>query len=149
MVEERELEVENLGEVNPLMPPLALTFRRVVKVIERESGVAGLGWFVLVVLEGRDGLSQGEFIQRYEMDPSRVTRVAKVLEADGHIRRERDPEDNRVVRMYLTDAGRALLRSRRPKVNEELRRRVRSVLGDEELRELRRMLGLLSEAMKD
>ncbi len=149
MVEERELEVEDLGEVNPLMPPLALAFRRVVKVIERESGVAGLGWFVLAVLEGRDGMSQGEFIQRYEMDASRVTRMAQALEAGGRIRRERDHEDNRVVRMYLTDAGRELLRSKRPRVNQELRRRVKSVLGDEELRELRRMLGLLSEAMRD
>jgi DNA-binding MarR family transcriptional regulator len=54
-----------------------------------------------------------------------------------------------VVRMYLTDDGRELLRNRLPRVNGELRRRVRSVLSDEDLRELRRMLDLLSGAMKD
>ena len=149
LVEDRKFEVGHVGKVNPLMPPLALAFRRVVSIIERESGVAGMQWFVLVMLGRRDGLSQGELIQEYEMDPSRVTRTAKSLEADGLIKRERPPEDNRVVRMYLTDEGRELLWSRLPRVNEELRRRVRSVLSDEELRELRRMLGSLSEAMKD
>jgi MarR family transcriptional regulator, organic hydroperoxide resistance regulator len=149
LVEDRKFEVGHVGEVNPLMPPLALAFRRVVSIIERESGIAGMQWFVLVMLGRRDGLSQGELIQEYEMDPSRVTRTAKSLEADGLIRRERPPEDNRVVRMYLTDEGRELLWSRLPRVNEELRRRVSSILSDEELRELRRMLGSLSEAMKD
>jgi DNA-binding MarR family transcriptional regulator len=149
LVKSRKFEVGHVGEVNPLMPPLALAFRRVVSVIERESGVAGMQWFVLVTLGRRDGLSQGELIQEYELDPSRVTRNAKSLEADGLVRRERAPEDNRVVRMYLTDKGRELLWSRLPKVNEELRRRVHSVLTDGELRELRRILNSLSEAMKD
>ncbi len=147
LVEERKIEVD-LGEVNPLMPPLALAFRRVVSVIERESGVAGIRWFVLAVLGRRDGLSQGEFIQEYEMDPSRVTRAAQVLETDGLIRRERDPEDNRVVRMYLTGEGRELLREKQPRVNEELQRRVSSSLSEGELRELHRMLNALCEAMK-
>jgi DNA-binding MarR family transcriptional regulator len=99
------------------------------------------------VLGRRDGLSQGEFTQEYEMDPSRVTRTAQSLEADGLIRRERDPEDNRVMRMYLTEEGSKVL-DRLPEINEQLRRRVHSVLSEEEFEELRRMLGLLAEAMK-
>jgi hypothetical protein len=37
---------------------------------------------------------------------------------------------------------------RLPEINEQLRRRVHSVLSEEEFEELRRMLGLLAEAMK-
>ena len=148
LIEEKRLKDGQLGEVNPLMPPLALAFKRVVSVIERESGVAGRQWFVLLMLGLRDGLSQGEFIQEYEMDPSCVTRTAQALEAEGLIRRERDPEDNRVVRMYLTGEGRELLREKQPRVNDELRRRVSSTLGEGELRELHRMLNSLCEAMK-
>jgi MarR family transcriptional regulator, organic hydroperoxide resistance regulator len=81
------------------------------------------------------------------MDPSRVTRTAQSLEGDGFIRRERDVKDNRVMRMYLTEDGREVLR-RLPEINEQLRRRVHSVLSEEEFEELRRMLGLLAEAMK-
>jgi len=92
-------------------------------------------------------LSQGEFTQEYEMDPSRVTRTAQSLEADGLIRRERDVEDNRVMRMYLTEEGLEVL-DRLPEINDQLRSRVHSVLSEEEFEELRRMLGLLAEAMK-
>src|SRR5215217_5262185 len=73
----------------------------------------------------------------HEMDPSRVTRTAQSLEGDGFIRRERDVRDNRVMRMYLTEDGREVLR-RLPEINEQLRRRVHSVLSEEEFEELRR-----------
>jgi DNA-binding MarR family transcriptional regulator len=143
MVEGRSKE-EVLRGVHPVLPSLALAFKRLVATIERESGVGGMKWFLLTVLGRSDGLSQGE---EYEMDPSRVTRTAQSLEADGLIRRERDPEDNRVVRMYLTEEGLEVL-DRLPEINEQLRSRVHSVLSEEEFEELRRMLGLLAEAMK-
>jgi DNA-binding MarR family transcriptional regulator len=146
MVEGRSKE-EVLRGVHPVLPSLALAFKRLVATIERESGVGGMKWFLLTVLGRSDGLSQGEFTQEYEMDPSRVTRTAQSLEADGLIRRERDPEDNRVMRMYLTEEGSKVL-DRLPEINEQLRRRVHSVLSEEEFEELRRMLGLLAEAMK-
>jgi DNA-binding MarR family transcriptional regulator len=146
LVEKQTLGAGQLWKVNPLM--LALAVRRIVLVVERESGIAGIQWFVLAMLGRWDGLSQGEFIQEYEMDPSRVTRAAQALEADGLIRRERDPEDNRVVRMYLTAEGRELLQEKQPRVNEELRRRVSNALSERELQELHRMLNLLCEAMK-
>ncbi len=148
MVEERSRREGALRGVHPVLPSLALAFKRLLATIERESGVAGMKWFLLTVLARSDGLSQGEFTQRYELDPSRVTRTAQSLEGDGLIRRERDPEDNRLMRMYLTQEGREVLR-RLPEINDELRRRVHSVLSEEEFEELRRMLGLLAEAMKE
>jgi DNA-binding MarR family transcriptional regulator/rhodanese-related sulfurtransferase len=146
MVEGQRRE-DVLSGVHPVLPSLALAFKRMVATIERESGIGGMKWFLLTVLGRRDGLSQGEFTQEYEMDPSRVTRTAQSLEGDGLIRRERDVKDNRVMRMYLTEDGREVLR-RLPEINEQLRRRVHSVLSEEEFEELRRMLGLLAEAMK-
>lgn len=130
------------------MPSLALAFKRMISTIERESGIGGMKWFLLTVLNGRDGLSQGAFVAEFEMDASRVTRTAQSLESDGFIRRERDEQDNRVVRMYLTDVGREQL-EKLPEINGELRRRVHSVLTEDEFGELRRMLALLAGAMKD
>lgn len=135
-------------EVNPVLPPLALAFKRMVSAIERETGVGGLKWFILTRLDREDGRSQGEISRLYEMDPSRVTRTAQAMENEGLIRRERDPEDNRVVRMYLTDDGRRVL-EKLPALNEHLRGRVHAVLSEAELRELRRMLAALAEAMKE
>src|SRR3712207_1519418 len=121
MVEQEKRE-EVLEGIHPVLPSLALAFKRMVATIERESGVGGMKWFMLTVLGRRDGLSQGEFTQEYEMDPSRVTRTAQSLEADGFIRRERDPRDNRVVRMYLTEDGREV-RSEERRVGKECRSR--------------------------
>jgi DNA-binding MarR family transcriptional regulator len=141
---------EAVGEqIAPVLPPLALAFKRTVATIERESGIEGMRWFLLTVLSRRDGMSQGEFCREYEMlDPSRVTRTAQALGADGLLRRERDAEDNRAVKMYLTGKGRRLL-EKLPEANERVRRRMRGALSDEELEELQRMLWQLAEAMKD
>ena len=132
----------------PVLAPLGLAFKRMMAIVERESGLSAPKWFVLVVLRKRDGVSQGEVSQLFEVDPSRVTRIAQALESDGLVRRERDPDDNRVVRMYLTDEGRRRLR-RLPALNRRMEERIRSVFSEEEHEQLKRMLGLLAEAMKE
>jgi hypothetical protein len=118
----------------PVLAPLGLAFKRMMTIVERESGLSAPKWFVLVVLRKRD--------------PSRVTRIAQALESDGLVRRERDPDDNRVVRMYLTDEGRRRLR-RLPALNRRMEERIQSVFSEEEHEELKRILGLLAEAMKE
>ena len=139
---------ESLGSVGSVMAPLALALKRMVTAIERETGVVGLKWFILTRLAQEDGRSQGEVSRYYEMDPSRVTRTAQAMEREGLIRRERDLEDNRVVRMYLTDSGRELL-EKRPALDAKMHERISAVLDGKELGELRRMLGVLAEAMKE
>lgn len=103
---------------------------------------------MLRVVAGEEGVSQGEVCRRFEQDPSRITRLAQALEADGLLRRERDPEDSRVVRLYLTDEGRDLTGTF-PRRYGEFERRVEGAMSGEELRELRRLLGLLEAAMTD
>lgn len=145
--EGRPVEVRG---AEPLMPALARAFKRAVALVERESGVPGMWWFVMRVLSRRDGLSQGEFVREHEVaDPSRVTRTAQALEAEGWIRRERDPEDNRVVRMYLTEEGRRVIEERLPRVNQEIERRAHAVMSEAEFAEFNRMLDLFAEAMKE
>ena len=110
--------------------------------------MGGPKWLALAILAREDGLSQGEASRRCRLDPSRVTRLSQALEEEGLIRRERDAEDNRVVRMYLTEEGRRK-EGELPRLRERFRQRINSVLSDEEVDELRRMLGLLAESMKD
>ncbi len=100
--------VETAQHTSPLLAPLGFAFWRMKSAFERETGVSAGTWFSLTLLACRDGMSQGELSQRFEIDPSRVTRLATRLEREGLLRRERDPEDNRVVRLYLTEKGRML-----------------------------------------
>lgn len=139
---------EKTGESGLVLASLGLAFWRMKGAFEREMGVSAGTWFSLALLSRKDGISQGELSQKFAVDPSRVTRLAKKLEEEGLIRKERDPEDNRVVRMYLTEKGRGLiggLHERRVGFED----RVESLLSQEEIEELRRMLGVLAEAMKD
>jgi len=139
---------EVVRESIPVLAPLGLAFKRMMAMVERETGLSAPKWFVLVVLSRRDGIGQGEVSQLFEVDPSRVTRIAQALEGEGLVRRERDPEDNRVVRMYLTEEGRRWLR-KLPDLNRRVEKRIRSVFSEEEHEELQRMLGLLAGAMKE
>jgi MarR family transcriptional regulator, organic hydroperoxide resistance regulator len=139
---------EVVRESIPVLAPLGLAFKRMMAMVERETSLSAPKWFVLVILSRRDGIGQGAVSQLFEVDPSRVTRIAQALEGDGLVRRKRDAEDNRVVRMFLTEEGRRWLREL-PDLNRRIEKRIRSVFSEEEHEELQRMLGLLAEAMKE
>ena len=147
VVETSDRAVETVQDTSPLLAPLGFAFWRIKSAFERETGVSAGTWFSLTLLARKDGMSQGELSQKFEVDPSRVTRLATRLEREGLLRRERDLEDNRVIRMYLTEKGRDLVEGLSDR-RERFDRRISAVLSPEELKELRRILGVLAEAMK-
>src|SRR5262249_16731503 len=64
--------------------------------------------FVLRTLWREDGLSPGEVARRLGRGPPTIPGAAPRREAPGLLRREPHPGDRRVVRLRLTDRGRAL-----------------------------------------
>ena len=148
VVETPDRSVETAQDTGPLLAPLGFAFWRMKGAFEREMGISAGTWFTLALLAREDGMSQGELSQRFDVDPSRVTRLATRLEREGLLRRERDRGDHRVVRMYLTEKGRSLIEGLFDR-RERFDRRIGAVLSPEELVELRRMLGVLAEAAED
>lgn len=69
--------------------------------------LAGLG--VLRVLMGSDGLKSTELADRAWSSPGTVTSVVNTLVKGGFVERRPDETDRRVVRLYITDQGRALI----------------------------------------
>jgi MarR family transcriptional regulator, organic hydroperoxide resistance regulator len=132
----------------PIYIPTGLLLKKILWAFERDVGISPPKYFILHVLAGEGGISQGEIGRLYGVDPSRVTRLAKQLEGEGLIERTRDPRDNRVVRMSLTTEGRRAseIASKR---GEIFKNRVRRALNEEEHMELRRLLGKLTAAMED
>jgi DNA-binding MarR family transcriptional regulator len=67
---------------------------------------AGLG--VLRVLLAADGLKSSDVAARGWSSPGTLTSVVNTLVREGYVERRRDPEDRRVVRLYVTDKGRRI-----------------------------------------
>src|SRR3954451_13585450 len=62
----------------------------------------------MLALWEEDGQSVKQIATRLRLDSGTVTPLLKRLERDGLLRRGRDPADGRLLRVELTDAGRAL-----------------------------------------
>lgn len=66
---------------------------------------------VLCKLFIQDGMTQSEIAQQLSVQGATVTDMLQRMEEAGLVSRRRDLEDNRLVRVYLTDSGREKERS--------------------------------------
>ena len=58
---------------------------------------------VLVPLFEDDGLRMGELARRSRLSKQTMTTIVRLVEREGLVRRERDPEDGRAFRIWLTE----------------------------------------------
>ena len=63
---------------------------------------------LLAVLWDRDGATPGEIAAALHVTTPTVVKMATRMSTGGLLTRRRDERDNRLVRLWLTDAGRAL-----------------------------------------
>ncbi|MFW5713311.1 MAG: MarR family winged helix-turn-helix transcriptional regulator [Brevefilum sp.] len=64
---------------------------------------------VLFALHQIDGRSNSELAAFLEITPATLTNKIKRMEKAGLVQRRRDPEDERVSRIYLTEKGYSLI----------------------------------------
>jgi DNA-binding MarR family transcriptional regulator len=81
--------------------------QQTVQAAGLKVSLAGLG--VLRVLMSRDGLKSTELAEQAWSAPGTVTSVVGTLVRGGFVERRPDATDRRVVRLYITDQGRALI----------------------------------------
>lgn len=65
-------------------------------------------YLVMCVLWEQDEQTIGGVAARLDLEPSTITPLVKRLEQAGHVVRQRNPADERQVRVRLTDQGRAV-----------------------------------------
>ncbi|MCW6009201.1 MarR family transcriptional regulator [Micromonospora sp. CPCC 205371] len=94
---------------------------------------------VLEVLWESDGLTPGEVAQRLHVSTPAMVQAATRMEAAGLLTRRRDPDDARLVRLYLTEHARSI-REPMQAARAELHRRATARLSPDELRHLRSAL---------
>jgi DNA-binding MarR family transcriptional regulator len=86
----------------------AHAFNAVYKPLLDQVGLTYPQYLVMLVLWERDGQTVKEIGEKLFLDSGTLTPLLKRLEAAKLVRRARDPEDERQVRITLTDVGQAL-----------------------------------------
>jgi DNA-binding MarR family transcriptional regulator len=86
----------------------SLAFNRYYKPMLDRMGLTYPQLLAMSVLWREDGQTVGRLGERLFLESNTVTPLIKRLEAAGLVTRTRDRDDERVVRVSLTDAGRAL-----------------------------------------
>jgi DNA-binding MarR family transcriptional regulator len=71
--------------------------------------ISAAQYIILSSLAHRDTDSTSRLCKEMSYDPGAMTRMVDRLEAKGLVRRQRCPEDRRLVNLELTDAGQAAL----------------------------------------
>lgn len=95
--------------------------------------------FALIHLWHHEGIPQHELSRAMHISPASVTNMLQRMERDGLIARERDREDQRVVRVYLTDRAKDL-RAEARTVFHQMEAELSSIYTDEEKATLHRLL---------
>lgn len=86
----------------------SLLMTKVYKPLLQALGLTYPQYLAMMVLWEKDGLTVGEISTRLLTDPGSLTPLLKRLEVEGLLSRTRSREDERVVIVELTEAGRAL-----------------------------------------
>src|SRR5436190_5848183 len=86
-----------------------LAFGRAYKPILDELGLTYTQYIALVALAEEDGQTVGALGEKLFLESNTLTPILKKLESQGYVHRQRDPADERQVRVGLTSAGRRLL----------------------------------------
>jgi DNA-binding MarR family transcriptional regulator len=85
-----------------------LAVNRLNKSVLDKLGLTYLQYIVLVALYDDDNRTVSGLGDQLFLDSSTLTPLLKKLEAAGHLTRQRDPEDERQVRVRITPRGRSV-----------------------------------------
>lgn len=88
-----------------LLSQVSQTFRSVSEAFTDQVDIPRGQATLLCVVAGQDGLTQTEIAAQLSVQGATVTNMLQRLEESGLVSRLRDPHDNRLVRVYLTEAG--------------------------------------------
>jgi len=130
--EQRFDDWELLAQVSQAYRALSDDFINRIALHRAQAGL-------LCRLFANDGITQSEIAEQLAVQGATVTNLLQRMEESGLVTRRRDLDDNRLVRVYLTDSGRQTERA----ITEQfiqLESTVFEGIGEAERVQLRRLL---------
>lgn len=120
-------------------------FNRLYHPLLQELDLTYPQFIAMILLWGKDGQTVGEIGEKLYLQSNTLTPMLKRLEALGYVERNRNPADERQVRVNLTDAGRKL-RLRASKIVQTVR--IATGLPDKQMKALVTEVGALRKALE-
>ena len=73
------------------------------------DGLTRIQWIAMYFIQTQEGLSQRDLASFMNINDSSAMRLLDRLEREGWIRRERSPEDRRILNVFMTEKGSVLM----------------------------------------
>ncbi len=105
---------EQDSQYNPMeiAGPITMLSRSKIAYMSRELKPYGFGWgdydFLMILYYRKEGVSQEDLAKSLTVSKTTSMRAIKKLESEGYIFRERDENDRRAYKVYLTEKGKAI-----------------------------------------
>jgi MarR family transcriptional regulator, transcriptional regulator for hemolysin len=139
----------------PREEPIGLYVSRTAKALSRafDEAMTSAGgslptWLVLVSLKSRTWGTQRELAQALGIEGPTLTHHLDGMERAGLVTRTRDPDNRRVQRVELTEAGDAAFHRMR-RAATRFDERLRAGLGDSDIERLRELLARMRANVTD
>jgi DNA-binding MarR family transcriptional regulator len=98
-------EPNQTGPIAPLFMQICALNRGRMHALWHSIGLHRGQPFVLRILWAEEGLTQTELARRLHRTPATITNMLQRLQKAGFVERRSDPQDQRISRVYLTEAG--------------------------------------------
>lgn len=114
----------------------------------RGISLTGIQYTVLSIVAARDGISSAELSRRFFVTPQTMNEIVAGLERRGMLARVESPQSRRILTARITEAGSKLL-AEADRIADEIEAEAFSHLSDSDFEELRRLLRLQLNAVRE
>ncbi len=102
---------------------------------------------IIFILYYRDGLYQSQVAKLLKKDRPNITRMVDILEKKGYITRKKDNENKRIIKLFITEAGKKTAQRLEP-LRKEFYKNMVDGFSDDDIRVLYNLLEKIRNNMR-
>ena len=138
-----------MKKINDLLYQLHLTDQMITQLFEKQLGISLTRYQILQFLLQQSPCNQIAVQEKLQIDQAALTRLFKILEKEGLVKRSRNPENQREVLVEVTDFAREQLVTNSPQQHIKVKSQMESVLTKGEREEFSRLLEKLQSGLEE
>lgn len=142
-------EKDAMTEISDLLYQLKVTEEKMTTLFEKRLHISLTRYQILQTLLDQSPLSQIDLQEALQIDQAAITRHLKVLEQEGYIQRQRNPQNQRQMMVTLTDKAVSELVIQPPQEHLRIKREMETLLTQEELANLKTLLEKMKNGLEN